>query len=76
MFHVKMTVEIQTIIDSWFLTIPANCETSIAKARAAAQMPVTIVLLTGTCVCLLTSEKKDGNSPSRAMAISILGCEK
>jgi hypothetical protein len=34
------------------------------------------VPLTGTCVCLLTSEKKDGNSPSRAMAISILGCEK
>lgn len=56
------------------LTIPASCETSIKKAREAAQMPVTIVLLTGTCVFSLTSEKKDGNSPSLAMAINILGC--
>jgi len=43
------------------------------KAREAAQMPVTIVLLTGTCVVLWTSEKNDGNRPSRAMAINILG---
>jgi hypothetical protein len=43
-----MAMIIQTITDSWLLTIPANCETSIAKARAAAKMPVTIVLLTGT----------------------------
>lgn len=45
------------------------------KAREAAQVPVTIVLLTGTCVVLWTSEKNDGNRPSRAMAINILGCE-
>jgi len=43
------------------------------KARAAAQMPVTIVLLTGTCDVLWTSEKNDGKRPSRAMAINILG---
>ena len=46
------------------------------KARAAAQMPVTIVLLTGTCDVLWTSEKNDGKRPSRAMAINILGWRK
>ena len=55
------------------LTIPANCETSMKKAKAAAQIPVKIVLLTGTWVLLLTSEKKGGNNPSLAIAISILG---
>lgn len=43
------------------------------KAREAAKIPVRIVLLTGTWVRLLTSEKKDGNKPSLAIAISILG---
>lgn len=60
----------------WILTIPASWETSMKKARAAAQMPVTTVLLTGTCVVLWTSEKNDGSRPSRAMAINILGWRK
>lgn len=41
--------------------------------KTAAQIPVTIVLLTGTWVRLLTSEKKEGSNPSLAIAINILG---
>lgn len=43
--------------------------------KVAAITPVNIVLLTGTCVRLLTSEKNDGNNPSLAIAIRIRGWE-
>lgn len=46
------------------------------KAKTAAQIPAKIVLLTGTWVLLLISEKKGGNNPSLAIAISILGWAK
>lgn len=55
------------------LTIPASWETSMKKARSAAQVPVMIVPFTGTWVFLLTSEKKGGSSPSLDIAIRILG---
>lgn len=37
------------------------------------KMPVAMVPLTGTWVCLLMSEKNDGSNPSLAIAISIRG---
>ena len=55
------------------LTIPANCETSMKNDKIAATIPVANVLLTGTWVHLLTSEKKDGSNPSLAIAIRIRG---
>uniref|UniRef100_A0A2P2QI21 Uncharacterized protein n=1 Tax=Rhizophora mucronata TaxID=61149 RepID=A0A2P2QI21_RHIMU len=49
------------------LTIPANCETSMKNARAAARIPMITVLFTGTWVCVSISEKNDGNNPSLAI---------
>ena len=46
----------------------------MTKAKIVARNPVTIVLLIGTCVLLLISEKNDGSSPSLAIAINIRGC--
>lgn len=57
------------------VTIPASCETSIKKAKSAAQKPVEMVPLTGTCVRWFTSEKNEGNKPSLAIAIRIRGCK-
>lgn len=56
--------------------MPASCETSMKNASEAANIPVTSVLLTGTWVRLWTLEKNDGNNPSLAIAMSILGCTK
>lgn len=50
-----------------------NSATSMKKAKAAAEIPVKSVLLTGTWVFLLTSANKGGCSPSLAMAINIRG---
>jgi len=43
------------------------------NAKDAETRPVTMVLFTGTWLCLLKSEKNGGSSPSLAMAIKILG---
>jgi hypothetical protein len=43
------------------------------NAKAAATRPVTMVLLTGTWLCLFISEKNGGSNPSLAIAIKILG---
>jgi len=43
------------------------------NAKAAGTRPVTMVLLTGTWLCLFMSEKNGGNSPSLAIAIKSLG---
>lgn len=74
--HTGLIRDSNTILHIHFqisLTIPANCETSIKNASTAEPKPVTNVLLTGTWLFLLISEKNDGSNPSLAIAIKIRG---
>ena len=48
--------------------IRANCETSMKNTKIAAPIPVASVLLSGTCVRWLPSEKNGSNNPSVVIA--------